>query len=279
MSLHLAADLAFELDVDGRDPVHGRLRGNGLSLLLEVDDPAAFAGSADAPVIAKFAEVMASYGLVVRVYGDGRHLVSLGAVSAPRWQRRLTGSRRIRLGSVRGAWTAARARTRSTTPVLPSIALMPPPTLWPPLPTFMRRVRRRPTTTHDPARGGAPKLVLVRNDVWEGERQPVFWLGDSTLIGSDPACGIVLPGLSPRHALVTHDAEDEYVVAALEGTTRVHGKAVDRSVLRTGTRLEVGEHQLVFTRDEHADHGRPHGGRIGGEAGRQLPQAPRPHAD
>lgn len=279
MAVHVSADLFFELDVEGRAPVHGRLRGNGRSMLLEVDDPAAFAGSADAPVVASFAEAMAARGIVVRVIGDGRHLISLGAVSAPAWQRRLTGSRRIRLGSVRGAWTAARARLRSTTPVLPSITLVPPSTMWPPLPTFMRRVHRRPTTTHDPGRGGGAKVVLVRNQVWEGERQPIYWLGDSVLIGSDPACGIQLPGLSPRHALITHDSEDEYVVAALEGSTRVHGKEIDRSVLRTGARLEVGGHQLVFTRDEHADHGRPHGGRIGGEAGRQIRQAPRQRVD
>ena len=56
----------------------------------------------------------------------------------------------------------------------------------------------------------------------------------------------------------------------------MHGAVVDQQILRTGTRVELGGHRLVFFREEYADHGRPHGGRIGGEAGRQLPQPPRP---
>ncbi|MCY7396951.1 MAG: FHA domain-containing protein [Nocardioides sp.] len=275
MPVHLSADLTFELQVEGRETVHGRLRGAGRSLVLEVDDPGAFAGSGDAPAIAAVAEGLASRGLVVRVVSGGEHLVSLGAVVAPWWQRRLTGSRRIRLGSLRGALTSARSRARATPPVLPDLELVPPPTLWPPAPTFLRRVRRRITTTHDPARGGGPRLVLVRSAVWPGERQPVFWLVDQVVIGSDPGCDVVLPRLAPRHAVVTHDADDEFVVAAVQGVVRVHGAPVDRSVLRTGARLELGEHQLVFTREEYADHGRPHGGRIGGEAGFQQPQPPR----
>ena len=55
----------------------------------------------------------------------------------------------------------------------------------------------------------------------------------------------------------------------------MHGAFVDRQLLRTGTRVEVGTHRLVFFREEYADHGRPYGGRIGGEAGHQRPQPPR----
>lgn len=275
MPVYLQADLDFSLEIEGRDPVHGRLRGEGRGMVLDVDDPGTFAGADDAPVIAVLAEALAARGLVVQVVSGGEHLVSLGAISAPWWQRRLTGSRRIRLGSLRGAWTSARSRARATTPVLPSPAMLPPPTLWPPAPTFLRRSRRRVTTTHDPARGGAPRLVLVRSVVRPGERQPIFWLGERVVIGSDPACDVVLGGLAPRHAVVTHERDDELVVTPLQGIVRVHGARVDRSVLRTGTRLDLGDHALVFTREEYADHGRPHGGRIGGEAGRQLPQPPR----
>ena len=45
-------------------------------------------------------------------------------------------------------------------------------------------------------------------------------------------------------------------------------------LLRTGARVQVGEHVLVYQREEFADHGRPYGGRVGGELGRQAPQGP-----
>lgn len=275
MALVVAADLGFDLEVAGRPAVHARLRGDANRLLLEVDDAGAFAGARDASAVRALAESLAAQGVVVRVESGGRHLVSLGDVRAPWWQRRATGSRRIRVGSVRGAFTAARSRTRGTRAVLPDAALVPPTTLWPLTPTFRRPVRRPVTTTHDPARGGSPRLVLAKENVWAGERLPSYRLRERTTIGSAPDCDICLPGLEPQHAVIEHDHRDEYVVTALDGSTSVHGMRVEQQLLRTGSRLEVGEHRLVFTREEYADHGRPHGGRIGGELGHQLPQPPR----
>jgi hypothetical protein len=72
-----------------------------------------------------------------------------------------------------------------------------------------------------------------------------------------------------------HDDEDEYVVVAVDGPVRVHGAPVTRQVLRTGARVDLGGRSLVFRREEYADHGRPYGGRIGGELGRQRRQPPR----
>jgi hypothetical protein len=117
--------------------------------------------------------------------------------------------------------------------------------------------------------------VLVKEAVWPGERQPVYWLTEGMTIGSDPGCDVVLPGLEAVHARVVHDDADEWVVSAVDGVTRVHGAAVGSAVLRTGARVDLGPHHLVYSRDEHADHGRPHGGRIGGELGHQLPQPSR----
>lgn len=119
--------------------------------------------------------------------------------------------------------------------------------------------------------------MLSRQDTWDGERQPLFWLQDVTSIGSDPTCDIVLGGLEPRHAIVRHDSEDEYVVHVLAGpgSASVHGEPAHGRKLRTGARLDVGEHHLVFYREEFADHGRPYGGRIGGEAGHQRAQPAR----
>lgn len=112
MPVHLTSDLAFALAAGGRSGVHGRLRETATGLELEVADAGAFAGAGDAPAIASLAEALAELGVVIRVVSGGEHLVSLGAVVAPRWQRRLTGSRRIRLESPRGTWAAACARAR-----------------------------------------------------------------------------------------------------------------------------------------------------------------------
>ncbi len=275
MALQFSADLSLDLEVAGRATVRARLHGEANRLLLDVDDPSAFAGSRDAPVVRALAEQLAARGVVIRVVSGGRHLVSFGAVSAPWWQRRATGSRRIRIGSFRGALTAARARVRGAESVLPDAGLVPPTTLWPLTPTLRRPIKRPVTTTHDPARGGSPRLTLVKGDLWAGEKQPVFSLGERTTIGSDPSADICLPGIEPHHAEIEHDERDEFVVTSLSGPVRVHGQFVDRQLLRTGTRLEIGDHRLVFTREEYADHGRPYGGRVGGEAGHQIPQPPR----
>ena len=57
----------------------------------------------------------------------------------------------------------------------------------------------------------------------------------------------------------------------------VHGAVVRGStILRTGARIDVGGHSLSFFREEYADHGRPYGGRSGGEIGYQRRQPPRP---
>lgn len=277
MPTSVTADLGFELDRPDAAPVRGRLSGQGNRLVLDVDDPGAFAGPADQVSVRAVAHALAGRGMTVRVVSGGQHLITLGAVRTSWWQRRVTGSRHIRLGSLRGAWTAARSRARGGAPVLPDASLLPPTTLWPVAPTFARRDRRRVTTTHDPARGGAPRLVLEKEHLWAGERQPVFWLGEhTTTIGSGQACDVRLEGLADLHAVVVHDDDDEFVVEAVEGPIRVHGASVaGRQVLRTGARVEVGPHVLAFFREEFADHGRPHGGRIGGELGHQLPQDPR----
>jgi hypothetical protein len=57
------------------------------------------------------------------------------------------------------------------------------------------------------------------------------------------------------------------------GPVRVHGAVVaTEALLRTGTRIDVGPWTLTYAREEYADHGRPYGGRLGGELGRQRPQ-------
>jgi hypothetical protein len=98
-----------------------------------------------------------------------------------------------------------------------------------------------------------------------------------TTIGSAEGCDIRLPGLEPQHAEVRHDADDEYVLVhtARLGTSRVNGEPVRQRILRTASRVQLGGWTLSFYREEYADHGRPFGGRIGGELGHQRPQPSR----
>jgi hypothetical protein len=275
MSTLITADLRFTLERDGQAPLSGRLAGRANRLVLEVDDPGAFAGSADAPVVRALAEGLARRGMQVRVTQGERHLITLGSTRAPWWQRLVTRSRHIRLGSLRGALVSARSRATDTAAALPDAGLLPPPTLWPLVPTMHRRVRRA-ATTHDPAQGGAARLVLVKDSYLPGERQLVVWLHDGLTIGSGPSCDVRLPGLADVHARLRHDADDEWVIEALAAPSRVHGAPVESAILRTGARITLGTHQLAYFREEYADHGRPFGGRIGGELGHQRPQPPRP---
>ena len=132
-----------------------------------------------------------------------------------------------------------------------------------------------------PAAGTPVSIMAPRPDPWPGDRQEVFGLRqDVTTLGSDPGCDIVLAGLDPVHAEVRHDDADEYVLVRLgrPGATRVNGAPVDSSVLRTASRVDLGDRTLSFYREEYADHGRPYGGRAGGEIGHQRPQPTRPTA-
>ena len=278
VTLRVEANLDFRLELPGRRSLGGHLVGRGRRLELRVDDPSAFAGRADSAAVRSVAAGLARQGLVVDVVADDTVLLSLGRVRSGWWQRRVTGSRHMRVGGGRGLWTAARARARagSSEALLPDRSLAPPATLWPVAPTF----RRRPaavTTTHAASGAGDPRRVLAaREDMGRGEPQPVFRLRRPVVtLGSDEDANICLPSLAPHHAEIHHDDDDEFTVVAGHGPVRVNGEPVERRLLRTASRVDVGPWTLVFYREEYADHGRPFGGRVGGEVGHQRPQPPR----
>lgn len=142
----------------------------------------------------------------------------------------------------------------------------------------------RVASTHDVHGGGNPRLVLTFDDSIslkvspqesasgaDADSDPIpreFPLvAGVTTIGSDVSCDICLPGLNAHHADVERDSFDEYNIIDLsDGGTSVDGGRKANSVpLRTGRRVSLGEWTLIYQRGEHADHGNPHGGHIGGE--------------
>jgi predicted GNAT family acetyltransferase len=125
------------------------------------------------------------------------------------------------------------------------------------------------TTTHATWGAGHPRILATSD-----RERYVYEIGcDLTHIGSAHDSDLKLPATDLLHARILHDTTDEYVLTMVgEGAT----SSGRHEVLRTGAHFTAGPWSLVFVRDEFADHGRPYGGRIGGEAGHQRPQKPRP---
>jgi len=135
----------------------------------------------------------------------------------------------------------------------------------------------KPTTTHAGWGAGHPRLLVTS----EYDRYVHEISGDVTRIGSSTDVDVVLTAADPLHATVTHDQTDEYLLTMFgHGETNARtraGAGEDRSeILRTGAHFTAGPWRLVFARDEYADHGRPYGGRQGGEFAHQRRQPPRP---
>jgi hypothetical protein len=100
-------------------------------------------------------------------------------------------------------------------------------------------------------------------------------IGRRLTVGGDETDGVRLEGLAPACLLVALDeSRDEYVATSSLADVTVNGEPVGASGrdLRTGDLVALGGWNLSFARDEFADHGRPHGGRQGGEGSIQEPQ-------
>lgn len=133
-----------------------------------------------------------------------------------------------------------------------------------------------PTTTHAAWGAGDPHLRITGPDE---ERLIVPITVDTVTIGSGAGSTVVVPGADALHATITHDERDEYVLT-MHGAGEMNAsreESDDRTeVLRTGARFTIGDWVLVFGREEFADHGRPYGGREGGELSDQDSQPQRP---
>ena len=143
----------------------------------------------------------------------------------------------------------------------------------------MNTQEQRGTTTHADWGAGHPHLLITSDDA----RFVHEIVDDETRIGSGTDCQIRLAGLAAVHAVIRHDGYDDYDLEMIgQGQTSANiAKAAEEEgrpveTLHTGARFTAGEWRFVFVRDEFADHGRPYGGRLGGEGAHQRRQPPRP---
>jgi hypothetical protein len=283
LRVRVEADLTFSVSRTGgghgdHGQVRGSVRADGSRVSVLVDDVAALPGTGDRRTLALLAEGLAERGLTLSVAGPAGPVATVGAVRSRLLHRLVTRSRHVRVDDWREARRVLRAQRRRGGGAAGQPGL-PPSTPLPLAPTF-RRLSRPVTTTHDPLGRGRPQLVLSMgpHPTRDATRKVFRLRPGTTTIGSAAGSGLRLGGLAATQALVVRDDEDEYVLVDLgaEGaTTLVNGVRAERHVLRTGARIELGGWRMSYWREEHADHGRPYGGREGGELSEQRSQ-PRP---
>lgn len=295
-STRLDIDLAFSLvepngaaatepgaNPSSADEMTGTITASGLDIEVCASKPELFVQSRAIKLkdLRGLAADLAERGLTVSLSGPDGLIIRLGAVRSSVVQRLLSGSAHIGLGSRTAL--APILRRRSAAPTKTPTVLLPPSTLLPLVPTFDRRIRRRITTTHYTPGAGHPRLIfVVGSENWNGQMPREFdLLPGVTTIGSSPTADLQLDGLEPMHAEIRHDANDEYVLHPLGevggGSQPIPGER-DGQMLRTGARIEMGQWRMGFFREEYADHGRPYGGRLGGELAYQRPQPSRHRA-
>ncbi len=280
--LHLEADLTFAIDVPsdrgGPDTrLTGTVRASGNQVQIHSDHLMMLAGQPSRTAVRQVADQLARLGLAVEVSGPDGPVVTLGAVRTTVAQRLVTRSRHMRLGSLSQVLRAVVARRPSAPDAVSLVtAGLPPGTPWPLTPTY-RGPRRFVTTTHDPVGGrGHPRLYLSdTSDPGADRRVGLFSLPlKGITIGSADGSGLRLAGVDDLQADIVRTEDDEYVLIARSTRvlSTVGGQQLPRQTLRTGSRIQLGPWRLTYVRDEFADHGRPYGGRIGGELGRQRTQ-------
>ncbi|HYI55277.1 MAG TPA: FHA domain-containing protein [Microlunatus sp.] len=229
-------------------------------------------------LIRNVAAGLVGQGLRVIVEGPDGRLVSFGSgVRTPWWQRPFVRAAHVRVHDLRAALrTLPRGGRKGGAAGIapPAMLFTPPPTVLPLAPTVLRR--QRISTTHDPAGGGSPRLFFPAADS-AGSRLKVFFLRPEISVGDREDADLRLRGVAAHQAVIRRNAQDEYVIEPdPDGLpVRVHGaRLLGPTQLRTGARIEIGTWQMVYFRAEHADHGRPYGGRQGGEIDQQQWQPP-----
>lgn len=279
--VRLDIDLQFSLaGADARSAVVGSVTAKGTDVTVTVRDGAV--ALPDTRTWLALARVvgaeLARLGLTVSLTTRHGVVGTAGAVRPPWFQRLVSRSPHLKLGSL-SALLALRRDGRSSDA---HAITLPPTTLFPVAPTVLRRPPRRTTTTHYLPGSGRPRLIFaVASGTWDGKPPREFdLLPDVTVIGSSGSADLLLPGLDPEHARIVHDDNDEYVLYVTgkqphDGHPVLLDRPATGRILRTGALITLGQWRLAFFREEFADHGRPFGGRVGGEFAVQRPQPER----
>jgi pSer/pThr/pTyr-binding forkhead associated (FHA) protein len=115
----------------------------------------------------------------------------------------------------------------------------------------------------DETKAGNPRLLLTvgghapaGSPAAEG-RVPEFQLTQTTTtIGSDESQDIQLPDIDAEHAVVRYDADTDEYFFEVQGTSQgaLDAAPVESAGIHHGDRISVGQHTLVFQRDEPASH-------------------------
>ncbi|QXQ08823.1 FHA domain-containing protein [Paeniglutamicibacter sp. Y32M11] len=271
-------DLAFAVKLPGdddtvREDISGTVEAHGKLITIKADSLSVFpsARSVDRNALNSFAVKLKNAGITVVIDGPHGTIMSLGNVKPNLAALIGTSSTAVRIGK-REAFKSLMGRGRSRSAIEPMTI---PATLFPLLPTFLKNYHRRPTTTHYARGGGRPRIIFVKDsESWDGKAPKVLNVVDEALeIGSSADVGLVLAGLEPVHARIVHNELDDYVLVAVGPVGGSVGlKPGSKHTLRSGARIELGDWRLVFFREEYADHGRPFGGRNGGELSFQKAQ-------
>ncbi len=106
---------------------------------------------------------------------------------------------------------------------------------WTSRPTVRRRPRAPGWVSTGPVSGPWPTC-------WPTTAWHCTW--SALVIGSHPACDVVLPGLRPRHAVLGHDLEGRSVLRALAGGCVVDGSPVVSQVVDADSDIRVGGHRV-----------------------------------
>lgn len=280
--IRLDIDLQVEqVAPDGGSPTRFAVKAAGSEVVVTLENSAGLAGMGrnDLANLVPLADGLARRGIRVRVEGPKGTLVELGDVKSGPVGRVIAGSPHIRLGHLATLLSEMQHGKQGGGFRLPA----PPPTPFPLVPTIARRVRRRVTTTHYIPGSGRPRLIFaVGSGDWDRSRPREFdLLPGRTVIGSSPDADLRLEGVEARHAEIRHNDDDEYVLYSFAptggGRPNLPHSSENARILRTGSRIEIGPWRLAYYREEFADHGRPFGGRQGGEYEFQKQQPIRPY--
>ncbi|MGB0190661.1 MAG: hypothetical protein ACPF9W_06820 [Nocardioides sp.] len=233
---HLDIDLDIDLEIstehaDGSTAVV-RVRGRGRQVVVDLApdgaaSPPRSGVGVDWAGVRALADLLADHGVALHVERHGRRLLTLGGGDRGGvW--RLPGLPPVRAGrpqdlAIAGLDVAGSRLLRGVRGV--------------------RGVRRVPSVVPAPALSPAPTAAPTPAPT-PAPTTSAAALPATLVIGSHPACDVVLPGLRPRHAVLGRDLQGRSVLKALAGGCVVDGSPVVSQVVDADSDIRVGGHRV-----------------------------------